>query len=411
MGGHEMKKLFYRLASSRWFARSLSILAFAALGLYDPSASFATVYCKDNSPNTACRAFAGSVCPPTSTSPYNAYTVKCSTSGGTTATGSVVTSVDTAGDNTAGLSQDENNNPTSVCGPPYLDLRIDTTQAVSCTYTGDFGPNKNVPQQANCFFKNVVCPCNLPGACEGGIRESVATGPIVINNQNVVGCVGTLEVIALNGTPLRQGTAPSCTGIDRPGGAGGSGSAGCDLEIGKGNAGLTSIGKFQKFYPGTSEFDKLVASKITHACTSTSTPKDENILEFSARSTNFNTAAETVFVFAADDIQPADGFPAHSCTNAGITHITFAPQGSDVCSTTNYFCGQDPSGVFGPNPSTAGPATGQSAGLCEVTCPKCNEATGLTLANPGVGGQGLYYLFSTTSDNAYESEIEISAGP
>ena len=73
---HEMKKLLYRLPSSRSFTRLLSILAFAVLGLYYPSKSFATVYCKDNSPLTPCTRFSGMTCPPSTKPPY---TTKCST--------------------------------------------------------------------------------------------------------------------------------------------------------------------------------------------------------------------------------------------------------------------------------------------------------------------------------------------
>ena len=80
-----MKKLLYRLPRSRSFARLLSILAFAVLGLYYPSKSFATVYCKDNSPLTPCTRFSGTTCPPP-TKPL--YTTKCSTTGGTTGSGS-----------------------------------------------------------------------------------------------------------------------------------------------------------------------------------------------------------------------------------------------------------------------------------------------------------------------------------
>jgi hypothetical protein len=409
--------VLYRLSRNRWFARLLSILAFAAaLGLYDPTASFAIVYCKDNSPNSQCKAYGGTTCPPTSATGCTAgalcatYTTKCTLTGGTLGGGSEWSSQSNVSDVSMGTSE------FSLCGAGYTDVTFDTVdgQQESCTYTADF-VNAGQPQPAFCIFTNVVCPCNLIGACKGGTRVSEATCPTLVNGQNKAGCTGKLTVFAVNGTPLRQGTSPNCTGTDTnsPPGVGG-----CAIDIGPGVGQLDTNSECNAAYPASasSGLARRVASRLTQACTRTSSAADDPIVEFDGRSTNhYSTAAQAVDVARVKSISPADGYPAHSCSNSGINHITFIPVPPDVCNAANYVCGQDPTGAFGPNPSDCTPDP--STGSCTCTCFKCNEATGLTLANPGVGNQtqgkfpGLYLLISPESANAYEGAIEISGGP
>src|SRR5262245_22212932 len=165
-----MKEILYRLPSSPSFAKLFSLLAFAAASLYYPSVSFAVVYCKDNSPLTPCTRFTGTTCPP-STKP--AYTVKCSTTGGTTGTGSEWQALIRIGDLGIGIKSIEVPDPLppppdffiktdSVCGPGFIDFSQDVAggQAVDCKYTPDSGPTAGVKQDAKCLFDNLACRCN-----------------------------------------------------------------------------------------------------------------------------------------------------------------------------------------------------------------------------------------------------------
>jgi hypothetical protein len=299
------------------------------------------------------------------------------------------------GDQGIGISVDPSDNPISVCGPGYIDFIQDTVDGsvVQCDYTPDFGPNAGVSQEAQCFFSDVVCPCNKVGAaCKNGILESVATCPTLINELNVAGCTGTLTVFDLNGTALREGESPSCTGTD-----------GCAIEIGDGNELLTTVGKCQKVYPKALGFAKLVASKIIQQCTTGSVAKNP-IVDYAARSTNnYESTAEYSNLFSAT-CNPEDGFPSNACFNDGGAWIAFSTaETGEQCSANNFTCGQLPDGKFGPPPSTC---RVKSPGQCECRCDRCTPEG--TLVNLGTGDQGLFVLASTGSDNAFACSVRVT---
>jgi hypothetical protein len=371
-------------------------IGFAALGLYYPSASFATVYCKDNSPHTPCTRFSGTTCPP-STKP--AYTTKCSLTGGSTGTGSEWTIINKVGDDGGGLAVEFGDPPIpdklkSVCGNGFIDFTEDTVQVADCTYTPDSGPNAGEPQEAQCFLSDLVCPCNKVGACIGGERESVAICPTLIGGVNVAGCTGKLEVHDLNGNTIR----------------GPGGSDGGTIQIGAGIAGLTNNGSCQKIYPKASGFAKNVASKVIQQCT---TPDDGSnldivfgnpIVEYALRSTNKFRSDGQLSALNSATCNPVDGYPSGACTNDWGGHLTFLPANGDQCNKNNFRCGQDPTGAFGPAPDRC--TFDQSSGLCTCRCNRCNKAG--TLVNLGLFDQGLFFMTSTTSDNSYACDVRVT---
>jgi hypothetical protein len=422
-----MKKLLHRLPRNRWCARLLSILAFAALGLYYPSASVAVVYCKDNSPLTTCQKFPDLKCPPVS---KPAYTTTCSTSGGTSGSGSEWQATMKIGDQGIGIEVNSVDPLIleSVCGSGFIDFSQDTVpgQLVACTYTPDFGPTAGEPQAAKCLFDNLACRCNkIPvdatgqvGACIGE-RTSVATcptpslvsvPPFIVAGQNAAGCTGTLTVLDINNNPLRQGNFPSCTGTDGPGGTGG-----CAIQIGDGIAELNTIGKCQQVYgEELPEFARLVASTITQSC-STSNVASDPIVEYSARSTdNFDSAA-TAFAVGSAKCNPVDGYPPGSCANDSGANITFSADamfgiasfpssGTQACNANNFRCGQLPDLTFGPAPSKC--TLDKKSGLCQCRCDRCTPDG--TLVNAGVGDQGLFSLVHFNSDDAVSCSVRVT---
>jgi hypothetical protein len=413
-----MKELLYRLPSSRWFARLFSILAFAALGLYYPSKSFATVYCKDNSPLTPCTRFSGTTCPPL-TKPL--YTTKCSTTGGTTGTGSEWTAFVKIGDQGVALLKEDFTLSNGVCGPGFMDIMEDTLagSAVQCEYTADSGPNEGVSKEARCFFKDLVCPCNKIAACIGGQRESFAICPTIVDGENVAGCTGELTVLDLDGNTIR----------------GPGGSDGGTIQIGDGRELLTTVGKCQKVYPETDEFAKLVASKIVQQCG----PNDDGsnlaiveknpIVEYAARSTNNYEAKAEYSNLGGATCNPLDGYPPGSCANDSGANITFSadamfgdlivgPQpkkfpstGDTACLAENFRCGQLldlTSGdlTFGPQPSKCTLDKKSGNTLCSCRCDRCTPEG--TLVNSGTGDQGLFVLSSAISADAVSCSVRVT---
>jgi hypothetical protein len=408
-----MKKLFYRLSKNWWFIRLLPILAFAALGLYYPSTSFAVVYCKDNSPLTPCRRFTGTTCP-------SSFPVKCSTTGGATGSGSEWQATMKIGDLGIGIEVDANNVSKSVCGPSFIDFSQDTApgQAVACTYTPDSGPTAGEPQPAQCFFDNLACRCNKVGDCVAGERTSVATCPtpslesvppvpdqpctgsncIILPGQNAAGCTGTLRVLDLNGNTIR----------------GPGGSDGDAIQIGEGIAQLNQGQCQQVFGEDLPEFKRRVASTITQVCSTTNVATDP-ILEYAARSTdNFDSAASALTLGSAK-CNPADGYPAQACTNDSGANITFSADamfgivsfptsGPQACNANNFSCGQLPDLTFGPQPSKC--TLDKKTGQCSCRCDRCTPDG--TLVNAGLGDQGLFTLVHADSEAAVACSVRVT---
>jgi hypothetical protein len=370
-----VKKLFYRFATSRSGARLLSILAFAALGLYYPTESFAVVYCKDTTPNSPCKRFAGTKC----TEPFP---VKCSTQGGSSGSGSDWEAFIKLNDQGVAISEAE-----SVCGYGFFDTNEETTDGrVDCIYT----PTEGDPIQAQCSFSNLNCFCWKKGACgEDGLRISEmkcgtpADPPIYDiytgKKLNAAGCTGELTVLDLNGNVIR----------------GPDGSDGGAIQIGEGLFDLNKYTCQDEFQ--SNGFSQSVLGEITTQCIpAEETIAQERILDQRVRGTdNYQSLTEAFDVFDNATCNPGNLNPNACPNNGGLWIATTLAEG-DECVAANYRCG----GGDGPPPDRSRIHKGK----CEFRCPRCGEDGG-SLVN--LGSDTGTYVVSSISGNAYQCEVRI----
>jgi hypothetical protein len=391
-----MKRPFCRFATSQSCARLLSILSFAALGLYYPSESFAVVYCKDNNPLTPCTRFSGSTCPP-STRP--AYTTKCSTQGGSSGSGSDWQAAINIGQLGWGMVLDESGDDVvSLCDPDFFfDIEQNSVQPSFGTYT----PTGGEPQAAQFFFNEWRCSCLEKGECQDGLRTSISTcptfAPITISTYdsvNLAGCTGTVTVLALDGTPLREGTSPNCTGTD-------TSSDGCAIRYGDGLGGLNTESACATAFPDddSTGLNESQMARVTQVCTETSDQKNELFVDVDVRAIGSDYQSQTQFfsVLSAT-CQPANANPG-ACPNNGGLWIAMTLAEGDQCVADNFTCG---GGDGGPSPERCRVRNGQ----CECRCAHCGEDGG-ALVNLGSGNTGSYVIFSSSSRQAYECPVRI----
>jgi hypothetical protein len=376
-----MKKLLYRLPSSRSFTRSLlimtvAVVAFAALELLFVQLAVAgTKCCK----GTSCYCDSVlAIC----NSGYTKTTQTCTTTrtGGTSGGGSHYTAVLRFGDEVLNIivegDDTELPEPENVCGPGFFDVRSNTAedQAVTCNFTPS---GSTTPEEAQCFF-NVSCSCFAEGKCTAtgpktGTRISTMTCGTndPITGLNLAGCTGSVEILRANGETLT-----------RP--------------IGTGLADLNTNSECGAAFPNAFGLKKGVMGTITQQCTVGSAVLTDRVVKQVVRSTNDYSSDTASFDLYPATCNPANGFPRHACTNAGAAWITVLnpnPAGSAkacVAAAANLSCGQNTDGSPGPAPSQCRISGGQ----CECRCDRCNDDTGEALVNAGQGDQGVFTLAS-----------------
>lgn len=386
-----MKMRFYRLSSSRWFARLLSILAFAAVGLYYPSAAFA-VYCAAKVGAT-CQLKSGLTCGGTTP-------IKCklTSSGWSSLTGSDISTSIVLSDMVVSTVKSD---PSKCPGPPgdsyavgdFFDTTANTNagQAIDCTHDD---------QPALCSFINFQCSCFRVGDCnitkKIGTRTNTMQCPtpsfsgVDADNDgfidNVAGCTGTVEVRDLDGNLIETVFVGGKNGLDL---------APLDTQKECGAALPSAFGLKQRVF-----------GILTQKCTSGSDFTTDPILEERVRSTQNYFSTTTWRDERPCEAQPANGWPPHSCENDSGAWIYFdAAANGEQCVAANFSCGQvagEPGSAptNGPPPSKCEP----SGSLCRCRCDRCTVAG--TLGNVGTGDLGSFALSS--SINAYVCPIEFN---
>jgi hypothetical protein len=383
MGGHDMRKLFYRVASCRLSIMAVAVVAFAALELFTVQQVLAGTKCCIG---TSC------YCDSTASICNSGYTSAgtCTTTrtGGTSGSGSNWSAVIQFGEESVQIiGADPPEVPPaiasqSVCGAGFFDVKVLTqaNQAASCLFT----PTGGNPQEAQCVFTDLQCSCfkieqcSTSGPTKGFVTHSM-TCPT--NNPttglNAAGCTGSVEIRSADGSTVLETVA----------------FGGADLAQLNTNA---ECGATEAF-PAAFGLKKGVMGTITQQCTAGSPLVTNPVVKQVVRSTN-NYASTTEWV----DEYPAtcttnNGFPRHSCTNSSATWVTVLnpnPAGNAaacVAARANLSCGQAPDGSPGPAPTEC---RLDSAGQCQCRCVKCDAATGEPLVNAGLNDQGKYVLGS-----------------
>jgi len=277
----------------------------------------------------------------------------------------------------------------SICGDGFVDTQASTLQGQTTDCTVDGKP-------ALCTFKSLTCSCFQVGTCKGGTRTDTMTCPTPgTNGPNSAGCTGIISVTDLNLNPIHSDIQ-----------IGGLTLANLDTNSECGAAFPNDSGSGLK---------KFVMGTLTQECTSGSSAIDDFVLQEKVRSTTdtnpptpptasfFSTTQWFDHVDAT--CNPNNGFPTGACTNDGGAWITFPLATGDTCQASNFTCGQRD----GPNGPISGPAPSQcrtdSSGNCQCRCSRCTSAG--TLVNLGTPGQGLFVLASD-ADNAYACPVTVT---
>ena len=343
-----MKKLFYRLSSSRSFGRLISVLAVAIVAF--TVASKAQADC-------------------------NPFWEDCSGTGGSGWTGSDFTAVIKLGDYNIDIVTN------SVCGAGFIDTvgnsNTQLGQTTECTLI-----ENGVETPAQCQFSNLVCTCfKVPTTSCTGTLTSTMVCPTLdpITKLNEAGCTGTITVFDLNGNPLPSHPNP--------------------IIIGTGLSGLTNNGQCQQQFPDDTSgtgLAKNIMGTLTQECTTLSAQQQI------VRSTNgFTQTTQWFNPLTTATCNPADGFPTNACSNDSGANITFQAKNGDQCLASNFSCGQLPDGSFGPNPSKC--TLDKKSGLCTCRCDRCTPDG--ALVNTGIGQNGTFVLSSL--DNVYACQVRV----
>jgi hypothetical protein len=352
-----MKKLFYRLWSSRSFGRLFSVLAVAIVAF--AVATKAQADC-------------------------NPFWEDCSGEGGSSWFGSDFSAVIKLGDYNIDIVS-----PSSVCGPGFIDTVGNSNtpqgQTTECTLI-----ENGVETLAQCQFSNLVCSCfkvpsgplaSPPTSCTGATITSTMTCPTndPITKLNEAGCTGTITVLDLNGNPLPSHPNP--------------------INVGTGLSDLTNPGVCGQQFPAPTSgtgLPKNIMGTLTQECTTLSAQQQI------VRSTNgFEQTTQWFNPLQTATCNPENGFPTNACSNDSGVNMTFALANGDKCVASNFSGGQFPDGSFGPHPSKC--TFDKKSGLCQCRFDRCTPQG--SLVNPGIGDQGLFV--ANSADNVYACQVNV----
>jgi hypothetical protein len=303
-----MKKLFYRLAGCRSFAKLFSLLAVAIVV---------------SATATKAQAQWGS--------------------GGAFWFGSDFTAVIKLGEYSVNVLPSP-----SVCGIGFIDTvaSTDPGQATDCTLI-----ENGVETPAQCLFSELKCSCfKLPTtSCTGGTATSTMTCPTLdpTTKLNEAGCTGTISVFDAQGNTLHADVV-----------------VGSNPDITR----LVSNGQCKQQFPddtnGTTGLGENVMGTLTQNCSG-------DITDQTVRSTNGFKLTTEVFEQNTATCNPASGFPTNACTNDSGAWITFAVAASE-CKAANFSCGEftgESGPVDGPPPSKC--TFDKKSGQCQCRCDRC----------------------------------------